>query len=111
MGLPLKASPLPVQLDSDGTARVSGTRVTLESVVLAFDAGATPEEITQQYPSLSLTEVYEALGYYLRHTDAVMAYLEERRALADSVRRVADARFDTSGIRARLMARKSQAAS
>ena len=32
----------------DGVIRVTGTRVQLETIVLAFDAGATAEELVQQ---------------------------------------------------------------
>jgi len=85
-------------------------RVTLDLVVAAFDEGATPEEITQQYPSLSLTEMYEVLAYYLRHTESVKAYLAERQKLANDVRRQTEARFDSRGIRDRLLARKSEEA-
>lgn len=42
----------PLVADEDGVIRVAGTRVQLETIVLAFDAGATAEEIVQQYPSL-----------------------------------------------------------
>lgn len=39
--------------DADGVVRVAGTRVTLDTVVAAFEEGATAEEIAQQYPSLA----------------------------------------------------------
>ena len=35
-----------------GTLRVQGTRVTLDSIVTAFRAGGTAEEIAQQFPSV-----------------------------------------------------------
>src|SRR5437016_6295480 len=69
--------PQPVPLDAgpDGIIRLRGTRVTLESVVEAFQEGSTPEEIAQQYPTLSLADIYSVLGYYLGHQQAVAAYL------------------------------------
>jgi uncharacterized protein DUF433 len=42
--------PVPLTVGDDGVMRVSGTRVTLDSVVASFDAGATPEEIVQPVP-------------------------------------------------------------
>lgn len=33
--------------DADGVVRVGGTRVTLDTIVFAFEEGATAEEITQ----------------------------------------------------------------
>jgi hypothetical protein len=43
-----EARPPPLREDADGILRVDGTRVTLESVVIAFDMGATAEEIVQR---------------------------------------------------------------
>ena len=39
---------VPIHTDADGVVRVAGTRVTLDTIVAAFDAGATAEEIAQQ---------------------------------------------------------------
>jgi hypothetical protein len=36
---------VPLHTDADGVVRVAGTRVTLDTVVGAFEAGATAEEI------------------------------------------------------------------
>jgi hypothetical protein len=48
--------PAPIAKDDDGVLRVAGTRVTLDSIVAAFDLGATPEEIVQRYPSIQLAD-------------------------------------------------------
>ena len=48
----------PLVTGDDGVIRVVGTRVTLDTIVAAFDAGATPEEIIQQYPSVDLATAY-----------------------------------------------------
>ena len=39
--------PVPLKLDSDGTIRVGGTRVPVDTVILAFHDGATAEEIAE----------------------------------------------------------------
>jgi hypothetical protein len=51
----------PLRLDADGILRVGGTRVTLDSVIGAYEAGATAEAIATQYDSLSLRDVYGAI--------------------------------------------------
>ncbi len=99
---------LPLTLSKDGVARVGGTRVTLDTVVRAFTRGATAEEITQQYPSLSLPDVYVVISYYLQNREQVDKYLEERRKHAQAVRRENQKRFDQHGIRERLLARKNK---
>lgn len=98
---------VPVSVDSDGVARVSGTRVTLDSIIAAFIEGATAEEIAQQYPSATLGDVYAVIGYYLRHRDDVAAYLAQRSEQASRTREVNEARFDPAGVRARLLARSA----
>jgi len=96
---------VPIETDADGVIRVGGTRVTLDTLVAAFEAGATAEEIAQQYPSVALADVYSVIAYYLRHQSGVQAYLAGRREQADRVRVENEQRFVPSGIRDRLMAR------
>jgi hypothetical protein len=79
-------------------------RVTLDSVVVAFDLGATAEEILQRYPSLDVASVYEVIAYVLRHRSAVDEYLAGRLRLASGVQAEIEARFPPRGIRARLLA-------
>jgi hypothetical protein len=101
----LAAEPVPLLEDADKVLRVSGTRVPLETVIEAFQAGATPEEIAQDFPVLPLADVYAVITYYLRHRDVVTGYLERRAAQAAGVRARGVARFDQTGLRARLLAR------
>lgn len=61
--------------DRGGALRIGGTNVTLETVLWAFQQGSTPEDIVDQFPTLSLADVYEAIGYYLRHRDQIDRYL------------------------------------
>jgi uncharacterized protein (DUF433 family) len=106
--LQIQPVPLPLKLGKDGVARVSGTRVTLDTVVRAFLRGATAEEIAQQYPSLSLLDVYTTISYYPQNTTEVDKYLEKRRKHAQAVKRENQKRFDQTGIRERLLARKNK---
>lgn len=97
---------IPIHTDADGVVRVAGTRVTLDTIVAAFDAGATAEEIAQQYSSVSLADVYSVITYYLRRKAEVTAYLHGRQEQAAAVRKEVERRFPSSGIRERLMARR-----
>jgi uncharacterized protein (DUF433 family) len=36
--------------------------------------GATAEEIAQQYPSVSLADIYQVIGYYPRHETELEEY-------------------------------------
>jgi uncharacterized protein (DUF433 family) len=60
-----------------GTWRIAGTRVSLDSVIHSFWQGATAEEICQDYPSLSLAQVYGVIAYYLNHQNKIDMYLQQ----------------------------------
>ena len=60
----------------DGGYMVSGTRVSLDSVVYAFTSGASAETIAQAFPVLNLEQVYGAIAFYLAHRDDVDRSLE-----------------------------------
>jgi uncharacterized protein (DUF433 family) len=105
MSLPLTADPPPLATGDDDVVRVGGTRVTLDTVVDAFREGLTAEEIQQQYPALTLTHVYAAISYFLQHRAEVEAYLDARARRREEIRQEAEARFDASGIRERLLSR------
>ena len=97
---------VPIHIDAQGVVRVAGTRVTLETIVDAFETGATAEEIAQQYPTVPLVDVYSVITYYLRHKPDVDAYRAERDALARHVLGEAEQRFPSTGLRERLLARR-----
>ena len=55
----------------DGVIRVQGTRVSLETIVYAFDRGASPEEIIEGYPTLDLAATYAILAHVLENREEV----------------------------------------
>jgi len=77
-------APVPLRLDGAGVARVGETRITLDSIVHAFQRGASPEQIAADFPGLSLADVYAIIGYYLGEKERVENYLAEHRE-ADAV--------------------------
>ena len=96
---------VPLSVGRDGVIRIAGTRVTLDTVAEAFSQGATAEEIAQQYPSLSLADVYSIVGHLLRHPAEVAQYLSGRAAVRAAIQNENERRFSPGGIRARLLAR------
>ena len=100
------SEPPPLQRDPVGAIRVGGTRVTLDTVVGAWEDGATAEEIAQRYDALALADVHAALSYYLRHREEVSAYLSRRRQEAEEVRRENERRSPPDAFRTRLLARR-----
>lgn len=108
MPLSVAAEPVPLEINADGVVRVSGTRVTLDTIIAAFDEGATPEEMVQQYPSLHLSDVYAVIGYYLRRRSEVEAYLRQRQQQASEIRKQNESRFNPHGVCDRLLARRAK---
>ena len=99
---------VPLRITTGNAVCIAETRVTLDSVIYAFLGGATAEEIVQQYPSLSLADIYAVIAYYLRHTSEIEQYLSERQKEADELYKVNEQRFNLKGIRERLIARKNK---
>jgi len=61
----------------DGGLYVAGTGVSLDSVIIRFQQGASPEKIVQSFPALKLSQVYGAIAYYLENEDAIGEYIAE----------------------------------
>jgi len=80
-------------------------------VLIAFDRGATPEEIAHRYPALDIASVYEVIGYVLRNRPIFDDYLAQRRETAEQTRADIERRFPPDGIRQRLIARRASGAS
>jgi uncharacterized protein (DUF433 family) len=107
MALPLEAEPLPLHADPGGTIRVGQTRVPLETVVHAFNEGASAEEIAFRYSTLELADIYATITYYLRHPRAVEEYLQNQETRALEARTKIEAHQpDRQGLRERLLARR-----
>ncbi len=79
----------------------------LELVVRAFEDGATAEAIVQRYSTLSLSDTYGVIAYYLRHRQDVEAYMARRETQAEEVReRIEGQQGDLGEIRQRLQTRR-----
>src|ERR1700723_1438440 len=57
----------------NGGYYVAGTRVSLDSPVSSFNSGESPETIRQNFPSLTLEQIYGAIAFYLGHEEEVDA--------------------------------------
>lgn len=68
---------------------VTGTRVSLDSIVYAFLQGQTAESIAQSFPVLTLEQVYGAITFYLAHRTEVDSYLSEARSTFEAQRQAA----------------------
>jgi uncharacterized protein (DUF433 family) len=96
----------------DGTVRITGSRVPIDTVIYHFKLGATAEEISYKFPSLRLADIYGAIYYYLAHQSDMEEYLSQQEAGADAVqhRIESDPEYQQSKseMRERLLARWSE---
>jgi uncharacterized protein (DUF433 family) len=71
----------------NGGYYVMGSRVSLESVIYPFLDGASPETIVEEFPTLSLEQVYGTITFYLAHRAKIEAYLSETEKLWENARK------------------------
>jgi uncharacterized protein (DUF433 family) len=98
--------------EHDGGYWVAGTRVSLDSVILAFLEGLSPETIAIEcFPTLTLEQVYGAITYYLAHRAEIDHYLEQADAEFEALRlatRSADPQFHAKLAQARRRSHMTQ---
>jgi uncharacterized protein (DUF433 family) len=76
----------------DGVYWITGSRVSLDSVVLAFLDGLSPESIAGEgFSTLSLEQVYGAIAYYLANRAEIDAYLDKADTEFDALRQSVEA--------------------
>lgn len=101
-----------LRADQAGAVRVGNTRVLFVLVVQAYKDGAKPEDIVRMYDTLTLTDAYAAVTYYLQYTDEVEAYLTEYDRNAEVIRRKIEERQGShAGKRDELLRRLAERAS
>jgi hypothetical protein len=99
---------IPVRLREDppGVVRVGKSRVLLELVIRAFEAGATPEAIARSYDTLNLADVYAVVTRYLADPAPFEAYLRQcDEAAGETRRRIEDLQGPQGNLRDTLLAR------
>lgn len=96
--------------ERDGGYWVAGTRISLDSVVYAFNEGQSAESIARDFPVLRLEQVYGAIAFYLAHRSEIDAYLEKARQDYEAARQ-ADREADPAFYLKLAEARKHQVAS
>ncbi len=68
---------------SGGRLRIEGTRITVNQIVVWYKQGYSPEEIADQYPQLTLAQVYAALAYYHANKEEIESDLAAEKQEAE----------------------------
>lgn len=75
----------PLHQDDEGTIRVKGSRVTLDTLATAFKTGRSAEDIHDSFPSVSVAQIRSVIAWYLSHQAEAEEYLLERHAAAEKL--------------------------
>jgi uncharacterized protein (DUF433 family) len=77
---------VPLRTDEHGVIRVSGTRVTLESVISVYKQDRSAEVIHEAFDVIPLADAYAVIAYYLSHTQEVDAYMKHAEEEGERIR-------------------------
>ncbi len=103
---------VPLTITPDGTIKIAGSRVSLDSVIYHYRHGATVEEIVLKFPGLRLADIHSCIAYCLNHQEEIDNYLAERERSATDLREhISVDPFQQRGInemRKRITARKAE---
>jgi uncharacterized protein (DUF433 family) len=66
-----------------GRLRIDGTRITVNQIAVLYKRGCNAEDIADQYPYLTLAQVYAALAHYHANQEEIEADLEAEREEAN----------------------------
>jgi uncharacterized protein (DUF433 family) len=89
--LNIKPVAVPIEKTNGNEWRVKGTRIPIDTVIFAFNRGDSPQAIVEQYPVLTLADVYGVIAYYLQSRVEVDEYLEKRRRRAERIEEALEA--------------------
>lgn len=79
--------------DEDGTIRVSGTRVTLDTVIACYQQGYSPEEVHEAFDVLPIDDIRAIFSYYLEKRSEIDLYLAQREQEAELIRQKIEATY------------------
>ena len=105
MSLTIEVQTIPLKEDKDGVMRIGSSRVTLDTVVHAFEQGHIAEEIVSHYPVLRLADVYTVIAYYLNNQTEVQVYLNQQQRDVQKIWQQIESKPDHQSFRERIRTR------
>src|SRR5262249_54101388 len=72
-----------LRTDDLGEIFLTGHRITLYHIMKQYNAGLSPEEIVEYFPTLNLEKVNRVLEFYHANRDEVDQYVRDTRAELD----------------------------
>jgi uncharacterized protein (DUF433 family) len=62
----------------EGNLYIGQSRVTLQTLIEAWQSGRTPEQLQDSFPTLPLVAIYGAITHYLEHKDESDVFFRRR---------------------------------
>src|SRR5262245_37773671 len=78
-----KTMAVPLTQWEDGSIRVTGSRVPIDTILYHYNLGSTPEQIAWKFQGLRTADLYAVITYYLTNRVQIDQYLQEREASAE----------------------------
>lgn len=75
-----------IEISSDGHARIRGTGFKVRILVEEYLAGASPEQLHDWHPHLTLSQIHSALAYYYDHKQEIDDEIAELERFAEEYR-------------------------
>ena len=70
-----------------GKACIAGTRIRVMDIAIWYEhQGMTPDEIVDQFPTITLSDVHTALAYYYDHIEEIQEDIRRNDEVAEQFR-------------------------
>ena len=99
---------VPLNQWDDGSIRVIGSRLTLDTLVARFQVGDTLEEIHEGFPWVSIAQIKAIIGWYLDHKDEVDEDIRKSEEKAEKIFRELASRPESIAFREKLRVFREQ---
>jgi len=76
---------VPLVQSENGAIRVRNSRVTLDTIVIRMQVGDTIEEIHEGFPTVSITQIKDVLGWYFDNQAEADEYLRQQQVEAEEI--------------------------
>jgi uncharacterized protein (DUF433 family) len=92
----------------NGTIRVRGSRVTLDTIVHKMEMGDSVERIHRGFPTVSVKQIKEILAWYFANKVEADEYLREQEATGDYIRKTIESTPEYRAFREEFLRRKAE---
>lgn len=92
----------------NGAIRVTGTRVTLDTLMVSIKKGYTAEKINYCFPSVSVAQISSIMAWYRNHEAETEEYLLTQEAEAEKLRQEIESQPGYAALQEKIRQRRAQ---